>query len=183
MKTVVLKRAMIVAVAAVMAGGPAGCSSSESQDIEVVDAWVKAVDGGMTGMFAELSNPTNEDVWLVGGSSDVAGFVEIHEVTDGVMREKDRGVLIPARGTATLMPGGDHVMLMALTSPILAGDTVAVTLVFGNGYETTLEVLAKEFSGANEEYESHGHGHDHGDENGHGHKDDHDHDHDHGKEE
>jgi copper(I)-binding protein len=184
-KTVVLKKAVVVAVVAMMAGGLAGCSGSEPQNIEVADAWVKAVDGGMTGMFAELSNPTSEDVFLVGGSSVAAGFVEVHEVADGVMREKDGGVLIPAGGTATLMPGGDHVMLMALTGPILAGDTVAVTLLFSNGEEMTLDVLAKEFAGANEDYESHGHGNDqgHGEENGHGHSDDHSHDHGHGKEE
>jgi len=169
----VSKKALAGLAVAMLAVSLSGCQMAQEKDIEVSDAWVKAVDGGMTGMFAELSNPTGSDVSLVGGSSPVAGAVEIHEVANGVMKEKDGGVVIPAGETSTLMPGGDHVMLMGLTAPLLAGETITVTLFFDSGQELTLDVMAKEFAGANEDYEPSGNHHNNGDDHGHDHgKDD-----------
>lgn len=153
-----------VAVTAAIALGLAGCQPADGGDIQAADAWVKAGDGNMTGMFVDLSNSSADDIALVGASSPVASMVEIHEAANGVMREKDGGVVIPAGGEATLMPGGDHVMLMGLTEPILAGDTVSVVLEFDDGTEMALEVLAKDFAGANEEYDP-GHGEGMGDGN------------------
>ena len=171
-------RRMRGAVSAVIAAtllvvGVSGCQGSEPETISISDAWVKAVDGGMSGMFAEITNPTSSDVVLVGARSDVAGMVEIHEVANGIMREKDGGVVITAGSTVALMPGADHVMLMGLRGPLLAGDTISVTLVFDSGQEITSDVMVKDFGGANEDYEPHGHSHD--DDHGHGHDDDHGH--------
>lgn len=152
----VKKNVVGLATASLLIGLLAGCQGGGDVGVEVNDAWVKAADSGMTGMFADLTNPGGEEVSLVSARSDVAGFVEIHEVMNGMMREKDGGVVIPAGGTATLMPGGDHIMLMDLSAPVLAGETIPVTLSFSNGTEVTVEVLAKEFGGANEEYDPHG---------------------------
>jgi copper(I)-binding protein len=133
--------------------GLSSCQTTAGEEVVVSEAWVKAGDGSMTGMFAELSNPSSSDIALIGGSSPSAGFVEIHEVADGVMREKEGGVVIPAGGAATLEPGGDHVMLMGLTEPLLAGQTVSITLSFDDGSDVSVEVMVKEFAGANEDYD------------------------------
>ena len=134
----------------------AACSGVGGAEVRIENAWVKSTEGEMTAVFGDVINEAGEDLALVGGSSPVAGMVEIHEVADGVMRQKTGGVVIAAGETATLAPGGDHLMLMNLGGSILAGDSIDVTFVFDNGSEVTIEVLAKDFAGAEEEYEHSG---------------------------
>jgi copper(I)-binding protein len=133
----------------------AGCSSS-SEPLEVEDAWAKAADSGMTAVFAEITNPSSADVTMVGGGTDVAAMVELHEVANGVMREKSGGHLIPAGETLSLMPGGDHIMLMGLTEPLLAGDTLSVTIELDNGETLVIDAQVRDYQGANEEYHGDG---------------------------
>jgi periplasmic copper chaperone A len=129
----------------------AGCSA-EPQELVVNQAWAKSAESGMTGVFAEISNPRDETVTVVGGFSEVSREIELHEVADGVMREKEEGFFIAARSSHTLEPGADHIMLMGLREALLPGDTLTVTLELDTG--ETLEVVAdiRDFAGANEEY-------------------------------
>lgn len=121
--------------------------------VTFIDGWAKAGEG-MTGVFGTLTNPGNTDLVITGAASSAAGMVELHEVTaDGVMQKIQGDVVIPAGGTLELMPGGNHIMLMQLAAPLLAGDDVEVTLSFGDGSSVTVTALVKEFSGANESYE------------------------------
>jgi copper(I)-binding protein len=41
-------------------------------------------------------------------------MIEVHQVVDGVMSKKDGGIKIAPGKSATLQPGGLHVMLMNL---------------------------------------------------------------------
>lgn len=132
------------------------CTGRGDAEVRIENAWVKSTEGEMTAVFGDVVNPSGEDLALVGGSSPLAGTVEIHEVANGAMRQKTGGVVIPSGETATLTPGGDHLMLMNLSGPVLAGDTIDVTFVFDDGSEVTIKVLAKDFAGAEEEYEHSG---------------------------
>jgi copper(I)-binding protein len=111
----------------------------------------------MTALFAEVSNSGSEDVSIVGGQTGVAAMVEVHEVVDGVMREKSGGVPVPAGGKATLMPGGDHIMLMGLTSELVAGDRLEVVVKLSDGSELVVDAEIRNFAAGDEEYEP-GHG-------------------------
>jgi copper(I)-binding protein len=123
------------------------------QGVTLVDGWAKAGEG-MTGVFGTLTNPGDTDLVITGAESPAAGMVELHEVTaDGVMQKIQGDVVIPAGGTLELMPGGNHIMLMQMSAPLLAGEDVEVTLTFNDGSSVTVTALAKEFSGANESYE------------------------------
>ena len=59
-----------------------GCAS----DGEVVaqDLWVKSsemsINGGMTAVYGTLTNNSSQDLVLVGGATDIAGVVEVHEM-------------------------------------------------------------------------------------------------------
>jgi copper(I)-binding protein len=83
---------------------------------------------------------------LTGGSSPVAGRVEIHTMTmeNDVMRMRRLadGLEIPAGGEVTLKPGSFHVMLMNLKRPLKTGETVPLTLTFAGAgtMETQLDV-------------------------------------------
>ena len=72
------------------------------------------------------------------------------------MREKEGGHLIPAGETLSLMPGGDHIMLMGLTEPLLAGDSLSVTIELDNGETLVIDAQERDYQGANEEYHGDG---------------------------
>lgn len=154
-----------------------GSSEADKAALTLVDGWAKAVDSldgehPMTGIFGMLTNTTDADIHLTGGSSPAAGMVELHEtVMSGgtmVMREAEGGFVIPAGGTFELKPGGNHIMLMALTATIPAGTDVEATVTAQDGSEYVFTVPARTFSGAEETYAP-GHGapgDDHGDHGG-----------------
>jgi len=97
-------------------------------------------------------------VTVVSVSSPSSDMMELHETVENesgemVMREIEGGFVIPAGSELTLEPGGNHIMLMDLTAPLLAGDEATFTLTFSDDstYEFTAPV--KDYSGANENYE------------------------------
>jgi copper(I)-binding protein len=139
----------------------AGCSSTPA--VEISNTWVKSSDmsmvGGMTAVFGTITNNSNQDITLVGASTDVANVVEIHEMAmsggEMVMQQKEGGLVIPAGETAVLEPGGNHVMLMDLASDVVAGDTISVTFDLEGADDVTIEgIVAKPSEGGDEEYHS-----------------------------
>lgn len=134
----------------------AGASASGCP-ITVADSWVKAAESGMTAAFGTLTNTGSADVTIVSAASDSAGRMEIHEVVDKdgtmVMQPLEGGLVIPAGGTATLAPGQDHLMLMGLSEPIEAGQTVEITMTCADGGTAAYSGVAKPFEGGEETYE------------------------------
>lgn len=145
-------------------GGATGSSASDgavdtvdTADLSLADAWVKSAESGMSAVFGTLINASSSAVTLVGAASSSAGMVQLHETNaDGSggmsMKEKEGGFAIPAGGELRLEPGGDHIMLMDLTAPLLAGDAVEVTLQFAGGAELAITATVKDFAGAQENY-------------------------------
>lgn len=136
---------------------------AQSAAVTIDSAWAKA-GTGMTGVFGTLHNHTDTDLTITDLTSESAQMVELHEVTaDGVMQAIDTPVVIPAQSTLELAPGGTHIMLMQMPHELLAGDTITVTLGLSNGATAPLEMLVKEYSGANESYDdlAHTEHHDH----------------------
>lgn len=123
-------------------------ADSAASAIAITAPWSRETAGGQNagGAFMAIANTGTAADRLIGGSSPVAGRVEIHtmSVDDGVMRMRQLGdgLEVPAGGEVTLKPGGFHVMLMDLKQPLKVGDKVPLTLTFeGAGpFETELEV-------------------------------------------
>ena len=139
----------------------AGCAPTGS--VEITDYWVKSSEmstqGGMTAVYGTITNTTGEDVVLIGGTTEVAGVVEVHEMSmiggEMKMQEIDGGLVIPAGQSVTLEPGGNHLMLMMLQSDVLAGDTIEVLFDFEGAQDITLtDVVGKPAEGGDEEYHS-----------------------------
>lgn len=137
----------------------AGCSAKSA--VEASDMWVKSSEmsmaGGMTAVYGTLTNTTGSDITLIGAETELAGVAEIHEVAmiDGEMKmqEIDGGLVIPAGQSVILEPGGNHIMLMELTSPLEAGQEISVTLRFDGADSLTLNgIVAKPSEGGDEEY-------------------------------
>ncbi|WP_241384024.1 copper chaperone PCu(A)C [Rhodococcus sp. CH91] len=132
--------------------------TTTSADVVVVsDAWVKASDTGMTGAFARIENAGDSEVHVVGASSPASATTELHEMvsaegTSMVMQEMGDGLVIPADTTHSLVPGGDHLMLMDLTEPLRPGSEVSFTLEFADGSTEEFTAQVRDFAGAQEEY-------------------------------
>ena len=73
------------------------------------------------------------------------------------MREVEGGIVVPADGSVDLTPGGEHFMLMDLRGPIRSGDEVTITARFSDGSTTTVEAIARDFAGNEENYSPAGH--------------------------
>jgi copper(I)-binding protein len=104
--------------------------------IHVVHPWSRAIPQGAkvaAGYFIIENNGTTPDR-LIGGSADIAGRFQIHEMKteNGVMkmREMDKGVEIAPGKTIKFEPNGYHAMLLDLKSTPKEGESFMGTLVF-----------------------------------------------------
>ena len=61
-----------------------------------------------------------------------------------VMRQLDDGLALPAGETVTLEPGGYHVMLLDLATPLATGDEFDLTLDFETADDLTITVVVAE---------------------------------------
>ena len=128
----------IFLVLAVLGAGSTVARSEEIKagDLVITQAWSRATPKGATtgGAYLTVENKGSAPDRLVGGSADVAGKVEIHEMamSNGVMKMRplEKGLEIAPGKSVKLAPGGYHVMLMDLKSPLKKGDKLPVTLEF-----------------------------------------------------
>jgi len=154
--------AAVLSLTACGAGGEATADPLPSvtvtaAPVAVRDMWVKTAGSGMSAAFGTLVNTGDRDVRVVKATCTATPTMELHEVADVdgkmVMRPKEGGFVIPAGGTHELAPGGDHLMLMDITTPVKAGDEVGFTLTFDDGGTFAFTAVAKDFAGGNESYD------------------------------
>jgi hypothetical protein len=130
------------------AGTPVRADDVKAGDLLITQAWTRATPGGakIGGGFLSIENKGSSPDKLVGVSADVAGKVEVHEMaTDGgvmKMRPVEGGLTIDPGKTVKLAPGGLHLMMMDLKSPLKQGDKLPVTLQFEKAgkVQVTLDV-------------------------------------------
>ena len=114
---------------------------------------MRAVPASMTdtAAFMRLENTGNEPLRLTGASTSIAGMAmpmaTTRKTVQGVEVVGMKGVdfiEIPAHGERVLKPGGDHLMLMNLSSHPRPGEMVTVTLEFDPGHvKVTIQAPAR----------------------------------------
>ena len=115
---------------------PALAQEVKAGDLVISQAWSRATPGGAKtgGGYLTIENKGTAPDRLVGASADVAAKVEVHEMTmkNGVMnmRSLEKGVTVEPGKTVKLAPGGYHLMLFDLKSPLKQGEKLPVTLEF-----------------------------------------------------
>jgi copper(I)-binding protein len=115
---------------------PARAEEVKAGDLVITQAWSRATPGGarVAGGYLTIQNKGAAADRLIGGSADAAGKVQVHEMatSNGVMtmRPLDKGLSIEPGKTVKFAPGGYHLMLLDLKSPLKQGDKVPVTLEF-----------------------------------------------------
>jgi copper(I)-binding protein len=133
------KTACTLAYAALLSAvlaAPVRAQDVNTGDLVITQPWSRATPGGarIGGAFLTIENKGSSPDRLVGATAEIAGKIEVHEMktNDGVMamRPSENGVTIEPGKTVKLAPGGYHLMLFDLKSPLKQGDKVPVTLQF-----------------------------------------------------
>ena len=162
-------RRMTVTLAglAAMALVAAGCgdtvdATAAGDGIEITGVWARTspaqASNGAT--YLQITSESADRLVSASVSSDVAAVVEIHETVamgDGAMdddeamedehamtmREVAGGLVLPAGETITLEPGGLHLMMLDLVSPLVPDTSFELELTFevGEPRTVTVEVL------------------------------------------
>jgi copper(I)-binding protein len=134
------------ALLAALSAAPACAQEVKAGDLVITQAWSRATPGGakIGGGYLTIENKGSTSDRLIGGSGEVAGKIEVHEMSmkNGVMtmRPLDNGLTIAPGKTVKLAPGGVHLMLFDLKSPLKQGDKVPVTLEFEKAGKVTLSL-------------------------------------------
>jgi copper(I)-binding protein len=125
---------------------PVRAEEVKAGDLVITQAWSRATPGGakIAGGYLTIENKGSAPDRLIGGAGDVAGKIEVHEMSmkDGVMtmRPLDKGLSIEPGKTVKLAPGGYHLMMLDLKTPLKQGDKVPVTLEFEKAGKVTLSL-------------------------------------------
>jgi len=131
-----LTRASFLAAVVLLLAAPARAEDVKAGDLVISQPWSRATPGGakVGGGYLTIKNTGTTPDRLIGGTSDVAPKVEVHEMSmaNGVMtmRPVEGGLTIPPGKTVTLAPGGYHLMLLDLTGPLKQGESLPMTLNF-----------------------------------------------------
>lgn len=113
--------------------------------ITVRDAYIRlAPPGAMaTGAFMVIRNAGPSEVRIVKAANPASRVTELHTHLneDGVMKMRQvKDIPVPPGGEAVLKPGGLHVMLIEMKSPLKEGDTVPITLGLDDGSSKEISV-------------------------------------------
>jgi copper(I)-binding protein len=134
----------------VMASAVSSTAVHGSQIISIKQAWSRATPKGspVAAGYLTIENQSSSPDRLVEVRSTFARKVELHATTveNGVtsMKPVDGGLVLPANGSVTLQPGGNHLMFVGINAPFAEGDQVAVELLFEKAGKVTasLDVAA-----------------------------------------
>lgn len=115
----------------------------------VIDPIVRAAPAGAdAALYLVLRNSGGTEHRLVGVTCDCAERIEIHRMAgSGADRrmEVEPWLGLPPERLVEIPPGGSrHLMLMGLTRPLVAGQTVSMTFRFAGGGHDTREVRVVE---------------------------------------
>lgn len=112
---------------------PAAASAHDVPPV-VTDAYARVTNPASGAAFLAIANPRHSDCELIGASTPAAERAELHtSMTEGEVMKMEplTSLPLPSDGTLILQRGGNHVMLLGLTSPLKDGDKLTLTLDFG----------------------------------------------------
>lgn len=146
MKRFTLGAAGVVLSLAAYPAIPAAAHDYAVGPLKIGHPWARATPPAakVGGGYLSVENTGSEPDRLVGGSTEAAARLEIHETSlaDGIMRmrEKTDGVAIPPGAKVELKPSALHLMLVDLKAPLKQGDKVKAMLVFERAGSVTVEL-------------------------------------------
>lgn len=141
---------MIVA-AAVAVAPPLAASDADFEvgTIRISESWARpSPPSARAGAaYMQVHNTGSTDDSLVEAFTPIAAVTELHtHIMDGdVMRMRRVDAIdVPAESLVRLEPGGLHVMLIDLQSPLMEGDSIPLMLRFAEAGEITIHVAVRQ---------------------------------------
>jgi periplasmic copper chaperone A len=113
--------------------------------LQIEHPWSRVVPKGadVAVGYLEIKNTGTAPDRLIGGSSEIAGRFEIHEMKmeDGVMKMRplEGGLEIAPGKSVKLEPSGHHLMFLDLKTPPVQGKFFRATLVFEKAGKVEVE--------------------------------------------
>lgn len=135
-------------------GASAAGDTTKIGSISIVAPWTRATPAGakVAGGYLKVTNTGTAADRLVSATSEIAGRMEIHEMSmkGGVMqmRPLDAGLEIKPGETVELKPGGFHLMFMDTKRQLKEGDTVKATLMFAKAGKVEVSFKVGSIGGA-----------------------------------
>jgi copper(I)-binding protein len=145
--------AITLAITLTFAASAALAHEYKAGSIEIKHPWSRATPKGATvaGGYMKLINTGATPDRLIGGSTEVAGKFEIHEMSmdNGVMKMRPLvdGVEIKPGETVEFKPGGYHLMFVGITQPVVQGKRVKGTLEFEKAGKVDVEYAIEPIGG------------------------------------
>ena len=127
---------IIAALSAALATSAALAHDYTVGSLKIGHPWARATPKGASvgGGYMKITNSGTAPDRLVGGSTDISGGFEVHEMKmeGGVMKMRPvaNGIEIKPGQTVTLDPSGYHVMFVGLKDQLKQGDRFKATLQF-----------------------------------------------------
>jgi len=136
---------VVSALAAILGAAPgaaapapgAAAPASGAAAPAVAGAWVRlpAIAGRPGAGYFTIKGGQQPDA-LIAAASPKAQRIEMHSTSmaGGVMRMRaEQAMPVPANGTLSFAPGGNHLMLFGLAAGLKPGDRLPITLSFQSG--------------------------------------------------
>ncbi|MDW2982124.1 copper chaperone PCu(A)C [Rhodanobacter sp. KK11] len=124
-----------------------GAHAADADQVRASHAWIRLLPGALpAGAYVTLENDGDRPVALRGAASTVYAEVMLHRSSreGGMSRMSMVDALeVPAHGKAELAPAGYHLMLTQPKVPVKPGDTVTLTLRFGDGSTLATDFIAR----------------------------------------
>lgn len=126
----------------------AACSQQGKTEIDVTSAWARPTRGDAPGaVYVTIENKGDKDDRLIGAMTDHAAMAMVHqtEMSDGVARMRMAGEInIPAGKSIKMVPGGTHIMLEGLRTPLRTGNQFELVLKFRESADERVTVKVAE---------------------------------------
>lgn len=127
-------RTAFAILAVLAAAGPAAAADTKAGDLTISNAVIRAIPTGInnTAGYLSIANAGAKGDKLLSASCACAGKVEVHvsHVMNGSAMMMPGAADVPAGGKVDFGPGGLHLMVMGVKTPLADGSTQAVTLKF-----------------------------------------------------
>ena len=159
----VVKTRFIAPALALLSFGAAACGSDDA--ITVNDPWARSSPAMVTmgAAYMQITAPAGDTLIGVSVPESIADHAEVHEMVPAAEADSsmdmgdhssmDMGAMVmqqimsldlPAGETVELKPGGYHVMLIDLASPLEIGSTFDLTLDFETADDMVVSVEVRE---------------------------------------
>lgn len=111
---------------------------TEQPILRFTGTWVAATPSGDTAAFGDITNVSDEKITLLGASTDHADKAQLHVgvLAPGgtFMETKSGGFTLDPGETVHFKPGGNHIMILNVTTPIEAGSVTVISLKTTQGF-------------------------------------------------